>query len=104
MDHYTIYIEEGKYNTNACNRNEVPTISNNIMCLAALVLLTFIGLIQYSATVIADEWRAWNGNEREQFQYANNYVDNNEDLPHKPDINYLRVDIAHTPNSILQQK
>ena len=55
MDHYTIYIEEGKYNTNACNRNEVPTISNNIMCLAALVLLTFIGLIQYSATVIADE-------------------------------------------------
>lgn len=55
MDHYTIYIEEGTYNKNACNRIEVTTISNNIMCLAALVLLTFIGLIQYSATVIADE-------------------------------------------------
>jgi hypothetical protein len=58
MDHYIIYIEDGKYNTNKCNRAEVPIISNNIMCLAALVLLTFIGLIQYSATVIADERRA----------------------------------------------
>ena len=51
MDQHIIYIEEG----NKCNHNEIPYFSNQLMCLAAVVVLTFMGLIQYSVILIVDE-------------------------------------------------
>ena len=50
MDQTIIYMEEGNCET---NRNEPPQIANALMCLAAIAMLTIIGLIQYSAIVLA---------------------------------------------------
>lgn len=52
MDQTIIYMEEGNCET---NRNEPTQISNALMCVAAIAMLTIIGLIQYSAIVIVDE-------------------------------------------------
>jgi hypothetical protein len=50
MDQHVICIEEG----NKYNHDAMPQLSNPLMCVLATVLLTFIGLIQYSVTVIVD--------------------------------------------------
>ena len=50
MDQTIIHTEEGNFET---NRNEPPQIANALMCVAAIAMLTFIGLIQYSAIVLA---------------------------------------------------
>lgn len=54
MDQIIICMEEGKYykHTNTYKRDEVPAISNSLVCAAAVAILIIIGLIQYSATII----------------------------------------------------
>ncbi len=52
MDQHTIYMEEGKYDV---KQNELPTLPNHLMCIVAVAMLTFIGLIQYSVILISDE-------------------------------------------------
>lgn len=51
MDQYNIRLEEGNCETIT---TEMPRLSNQLMCLAALAVLTFIGLVQYSVIVIVD--------------------------------------------------
>ena len=58
MDQIIICMEEGKYykHTNTYKRDEVPVVSNSLVCAAAAAMLVIIGLIQYSATIVlADE-------------------------------------------------
>jgi hypothetical protein len=50
MDHHVICIEDG----NKYNHSEMPQLSNSLMCVLATVLLTFVGLIQYSVTIIVE--------------------------------------------------
>ena len=57
MDQIIICMEEGKYykHTNTYKRDEVPVVSDSLVCAAAAAMLVIIGLIQYSSLVLADE-------------------------------------------------
>ena len=54
-----VCLEEGKYNRRhvQCNHTpdyEIQYLSDPIMCAAAITMLLFLGLIQYSATLNID--------------------------------------------------
>lgn len=57
MDQIIICMEEGKYykHTNTYKRDEVPVVSDSLVCATAAAMLVIIGLIQYSAIVLADD-------------------------------------------------